>query len=214
MRVLVAEDREIVRIGLRTVLAAHDDLDLVGEATSVSEVGDLARRVAPDVIVLDAHLADGHGIAATRELLAIDPAARVIVFTDVDDDASLFGAIDAGASGLLLKRVSADELVTAIRHVAGGQSLLDPAVTASVLQRLRQQRTVPTDERLSRLSPRELEILTLVADGRSNQQIATVTYLSEKTVKNHLTRIMNKLGVRRRTEAAAYFSRLTARYPA
>jgi DNA-binding NarL/FixJ family response regulator len=136
----------------------------------------------------------------------------VLIVSHDHDDEVLFSAITAGACGFVLKGGSADELVTAIREVGGGRGLLDPAVTTAVLERLRSTRPAPTDERLSRLSTRELEVLALVGDGRSNQEIAATIYVSEKTVKNHLTRIMSKLGVSRRTEAAAHYNRAIARY--
>jgi DNA-binding NarL/FixJ family response regulator len=213
VRVLVADRRTIVEQGLRALLAGHDDLEVIGTASSIAEVVGVVERRGADVLIISDTLVDGDAVAAVREVRAADADAKAIVL-GTDDDQLLFGAIDAGARGFVLEHVSAEDLLAAVRRVGDGESLLDPGVTAAVLERLRSQRPVPADERLARLSARELEILTLVADGRSNQEIAEIAFLAEKTVKNHVTHILTKLAVARRTEAAAYFNRLTARYRA
>jgi DNA-binding NarL/FixJ family response regulator len=170
----------------------------------------LALRLKPDVVVMDVRFDQGSGIAATRKICTDAPGTRVIMFTADADDEALFASIMAGASGFLLKHVRGHELAAAIHAVAAGHSLLDAKVTTSVLERLRSGRHAPKDERLARLSPREEEILHLVALGRTNGDIARSIHLSEKTVKNHVTRILSKLEVARRSEAAAYFTRHAA----
>lgn len=213
VRVLLVDDHEVVRIGVRIVLERTDDLELVGETGSAAESLRLHERLRPDVTVMDVRLVDGSGIVATQAIRREAPDARVLFYTASDDDEVLFHAIVAGAAGYLVKGGDVGQLVEGIRQVAAGHSPLDASVTAGVLERLRQARTTPTDERLARLSPRELEVLDRVADGRSNQEIADAMFLSEKTVKNHLTRIMTKLGVSRRTEAAAYHHRHATPHP-
>jgi DNA-binding NarL/FixJ family response regulator len=207
VRILVVDDHEVVRRGVQDLVATAPDLEVCGEAaTADAAVVDTA-RLRPDVVLMDVRLGDGSGIAATRDIRAADPEAKVLVFTAYGDDDALFTAILAGARGFILKQASGDELLHALRRVAAGESLLDPLVTASVLDRLREARRVPRDERLARLSRREYEVLRLVSDGLANHEIAQRIHLSEKTVKNHLTRIFAKLGVTRRTEAAAYYNR-------
>lgn len=204
--VLVGDDREVVRLGLIALLTRDPDVEVVADAASVADLVRLARRHAPDVTIVAADL------AGTREVREAAPGTAVLVLSDRPDDDVLFASIAAGASGFLLTKAPAGELLDAVRHLAAGRSLLDTEVTATVLERLRAARHVPADERLARLSSRELEILTLVAEGRSNLEIAEALFLSEKTVKNHLTHVMTKLGVARRTEAAAYFNRQAVRY--
>jgi len=194
------------------MLIATDDLELVGETDSAIEVLALARSLTPDAIVVGDELVDGAGVAVTRELRQHDPEARVLVLADRTDDEVLFSAIAAGASGYVLRRGAGAAVIDAIREVASGRSLLDPGATSAVLERLRTEHPAPTDPKLARLSTRELEVLALVGDGRSNAEIAESMFISEKTVKNHLTRIMTKLGVARRTEAAAHYNRAVARY--
>jgi DNA-binding NarL/FixJ family response regulator len=170
---------------------------------------DEADRSRPDLVVMDVRLADGSGIEATREILAEHPKIRVIMLTSFADDEALFSSIMAGASGYVLKQVAGGELVRAIRAVGAGESLLDPAVTKSVLDRLRRGKHLMRDERLARLSPQEERILTLIADGKTNKEVGEELHLAEKTVKNYVSSILSKLEVARRAEAAAYLARHT-----
>ncbi|HEX7263233.1 MAG TPA: response regulator transcription factor [Candidatus Dormibacteraeota bacterium] len=211
-RVLLVDDHAIVRQGLRMVLESEEDLQVVGEADTMRGAVDAAVRTRPDVILMDVRLMEGNGIEATREIRARATHARVIIVTSFDDDEALFAAIMAGASGYLLKRIDAAQLVRAIREVASGRSLLDPAVTDRVLQRLRRDPNATKDDKLARLTAREDGILRLVAEGKTNAQIAKVVHLSELTVKNHVSTILGKLEVARRTEAAAYLVKRTSTF--
>jgi two-component system, NarL family, response regulator DevR len=209
LRVLLVDDHEVVRGGIKALLQATDDIVVTAEAGSVREAIDEADRARPDVVVMDVRLADGSGIEATREILANHRKTRVVMLTSFADDEALFASIMAGASGYVLKEVKGGELVRAIRTVGKGESLLDPAVTSAVLDRLRRGKHLMKDERLARLSPQEERILLLVADGRTNKEIGDELSLAEKTVKNYVSSILSKLEVARRAEAAAYLARHT-----
>ena len=191
------------------MLASEDDIHVTAEAGTVREAIDEADRTRPDVVVMDVRLADGSGIEATREIRAKHPDTRVLMLTSFADDEALFSSIMAGASGYVLKQVRGGELVRAIRTVGKGESLLDPAVTTSVLDRLRKGKHLMQDEKLSRLSPQEERILTAVTDGKTNREIGEDLHLAEKTVKNYVSSILSKLEVARRAEAAAYLARHT-----
>jgi two-component system response regulator DevR len=209
MRVMLVDDHVVVRDGIKSLLEATDDLVVCAEAGSVREAVAVAERALPDVIVMDVRLQDGSGIQATRDIRAARPATQVLMLTSFADDEALFASIMAGAAGYVLKQIRGEELLQAIRTVGRGQSLLDPAVTASVLDRLRKGKHLLMDERLARLSPQEERILELVADGNTNGQIAQELGLAEKTVKNYVSSILTKLEVARRAEAAAYLARHT-----
>jgi DNA-binding NarL/FixJ family response regulator len=209
LRVMLVDDHEVVRDGVRAMLAAEDDVVVTAEAGTVREAIDEAERSRPDVVVMDVRLADGSGIEATREIRAKLPKTRVLMLTTFADDEALFASIMAGASGYVLKQVRGGELVRAIRAVGRGESLLDPAVTNAVLERLRKGKHLMKDEKLARLSPQEERILGLVADGRTNKEIGDELHLAEKTVKNYVSSILSKLEVARRAEAAAYLARHT-----
>ena len=191
------------------MLQATDDIIVTAEAASVQEAIDEAARSRPDVILMDVRLTDGSGIEATRQIRADRPATRVLMLTSFADDEALFASIMAGASGYVLKQVNSAELLRAIRAVGQGESLLDPAVTTSVLDRLRRGKHLMQDERLARLSPQEERILGSVAEGRTNREIGEKLGLAEKTVKNYVSSILSKLEVARRAEAAAYLARHT-----
>jgi two-component system response regulator DevR len=206
---MLVDDHEVVRDGIRAMLASEDDIHVAAEAGTVREAIDEADRARPDVVVMDVRLADGSGIEATREIRAKHPATRVLMLTSFADDEALFASIMAGASGYVLKQIRGDALVLAIRTVGAGQSLLDPAVTKGVLDRLRKGKHLLKDERLARLSPQEERILELVAAGRTNKQIGEELHLAEKTVKNYVSSILAKLEVTRRAEAASYLTRHT-----
>lgn len=209
-RVLIVDDHEVLRAGVATLLSFEEDIEIVGEAGTPEDGVRLAVRLKPDVVLMDVRFDDGSGIEAARQIRSASPASKVIMFTAHADDEALFASIMAGASGFLLKQTKGSELAAAIHAVASGHSLLDAKVTATVLERLRTGRQASRDERLARLSPREEEVLRLVALGQTNHDIARHVHLSEKTVKNHVTRILSKLEVQRRAEAAAYYTRHAA----
>lgn len=209
LRVMLVDDHEVVRDGIKALLAAHDDIVVCAEAATVRQAVGEADRALPDVIVMDVRLQDGSGIEATRDIRATRPATQVLMLTSFADDQALFASIMAGAAGYVLKQIRGDDLVRAIRTVGAGQSLLDPAVTKGVLDRLRKGKHLLRDERLARLSAQEERILELVAAGRTNKQIAEQLHLAEKTVKNYVSSILAKLEVTRRAEAAAYLARHT-----
>ncbi len=209
LRVMLVDDHEVVRAGIRALIRSTDDVIVTAEAGSVREAIDEADRSRPDVVVMDVRLADGSGIEATREIRARHPGTKVVMLTSFADDEALFASIMAGASGYVLKQVKANELLRAIRTVGRGESLLDPAVTSAVLDRLRKGKHLFKDEKLARLSPQEERILSLVADGKTNREIGEELHLAEKTVKNYVSSILSKLEVARRAEAAAYLARHT-----
>jgi DNA-binding NarL/FixJ family response regulator len=209
LRVMLVDDHEVVRDGLKALLGAADDLVVCAEAAGVREAVAEAERALPDVVVMDVRLADGSGIEATRDIRAARPATQVLMLTSFADDEAVVASIMAGAAGYVLKQLRGAELVAAIRTVGAGQSLLDPAVTRVVVERLRRGKHLMSDERLARLSPQEERILGLVAKGHTNQQIGQQLGLAEKTVKNYVSSILAKLEVGRRAEAAAYLARHT-----
>ena len=206
LRVLLVDDHQVVRDGIKALLGPLEDVEVVAEAESAREAVSAAERFVPDAVVMDIRLADGSGIEATREIRARLPDVRVLMLTSFADDEALFASIMAGASGYVVKQIKGNQLVHAIRTVGGGGSMLDPAVTAAVLERLRHGKDRVEDEKLSRLSAKEDQVLALVTEGRSNRQIAQELHLSEKTVKNYVSNILMKLEVARRGEAAAYLA--------
>ena len=208
LRVMLVDDHEVVRGGIRAMLQSTDDIVVTAEAASVREAIDEAARARPDVIVMDVRLTDGSGIEATRQIRADRPESKVLMLTSFADDEALFASIMAGASGYVLKQINAAELLRAIRAVGRGESLLDPAVTTSVLDRLRKGKHLMQDEKLARLSPQEERILALVADGQTNKEIGEELHLAEKTVKNYVSGLLAKLGFERRTQAAVYGARI------
>jgi two-component system, NarL family, response regulator DevR len=207
LRLMLVDDHEVVRNGLKMMLEAAGDVRIVAEAGSVRDAVAHAARTKPDAIVMDVRLTDGSGIEATREIRAQRPETRVLMLTSFDDDEALFSSILAGASGYVLKQIEGRDLIRAIRAVAEGKSLLDPEVTAAVLDRLRKGKHLLRDEKLARLSGQEERILSLIADGLTNGEIGTRLKLAEKTVKNYVSTILSKLEVGRRAEAAAYLAR-------
>ena len=209
LRVMLVDDHEIVRDGIRAMLEAQDDIVVTTEAGTVRDAIDEAARTRPDVIVMDVRLSDGSGIEATREIRAARPATKVLMLTSFADDEALFASIMAGASGYVLKQVKSGDLLHAIRAVGAGDSLLDPSMTTAVLDRLRKGKQLMADEKLPRLSPQEERILQQIADGKTNREIGDDLSLAEKTVKNYVSSILSKLEVARRAEAAAYLARHT-----
>jgi DNA-binding NarL/FixJ family response regulator len=207
-RVFLLDDHEVVRRGLRDLLESEDDLEVVGEAGTAEEAYGRIPATTPDVAVLDMRLPDGDGIDVCREIRSRHPEIACIMLTSFADDDAVYAAILAGAAGYLLKQVRGNDLVDAIRRVAGGASLLDPEVTTRVLERLRHK---DDDDPLAALTDQERTILELIAEGLTNRQIGERMYLAEKTVKNYVSNMFSKLGMSRRTEAAAYAARLSER---
>lgn len=204
-RVMLVDDHEIVRRGLRGLLESEDDIEVVAEASSAREAIQDAIASRPDAVVLDIRLPDASGVLACRDIRAADPNVKVLMLTSYNDDDALFDSIMAGASGFLLKHVRGYDLVDAVRRVAAGESLLDPAATARVLDRIRRGAPQP-DRRLARLTPTEERIVGLVAHGLTNREIGERLHLAEKTIKNYVSTILDKLEVSRRAEAAVYWS--------
>jgi two-component system, NarL family, response regulator DevR len=209
IRVFVLDDHELVRTGLRTLLESEDDMEVVGEAGTVAEGLPLIERVKPDVAILDVRLPDGSGIEVCREIQSRAPFVRCLMLTSHSDDDALFSSIMAGASGYVLKEVGSGDLLGDIRLVSEGVSLLDPALTNQLFERLRKEEDA--DSRLNVLTPQERRVLELIAQGRSNRQIAQELFLAEATVKNYVSSLLSKLGMRRRTEAAVFAAVLAER---
>src|SRR4051794_9989259 len=206
MRIFLLDDHEIVRRGLRELLEAETDIEVVGESASAQEAIRRMPALRPDVAVLDARLPDGSGIDVCREVRSRMPALRVLILTSFDDEDALFSAIMAGAAGYVLKDIHGDDLLDAVRRVGAGQSLLDPAATAQVLQRVREGKR--EDKRLAGLTEQERRVLSLIGEGLTNRQVAEQMFLSEKTVKNYVTSLLAKLGLERRTQVAILATRL------
>jgi len=208
-RVFLLDDHEIVRRGMRELLEAEDDLEVVGEASTVEEALTRIPATAPDVAVLDVRLGDGNGIEVCRDVRSAHPEIQCLMLTSYADDEALFDAIMAGAAGYVLKQVRGAELIDGIRRVAAGQSLLDPSLTSRVLERLRH--APEEDERFASLTEQERKILNLLAEGMTNRQIGAELFLAEKTVKNYVSNMLAKMGMQGRTEAAVYAARLAER---
>ena len=209
VRVFLLDDHEVVRRGIRDLLEAEDDLEVVGEAGTVEEAVGRILATSPDVCVLDVRLPDGTGVEVCREVRERRPELACLMLTSFSDDEALLEAVLAGASGYLLKQVRGSDLVDAVRRVAAGESLLDPALTATLLRRIREG--TGEDERLGALTEQERKVLHLLAEGRTNRQIADELFLAEKTVKNYVSNLLAKLGMSRRTEAAVWAARLEER---
>ena len=209
LRVFLVDDHEIVRNGLRGLLESGGDIEVIGEAGTAEEAVTRGVALGPDLAVLDVRLPDGDGIEVCRELRSRLPNLQCLMLTSFADDEALFAAIMAGASGYVLKQIKGVDLLNAVRRVGRGESLIDPTMTKRVLDRLRDG--PERDERLERLSDQERRVLELVAEGLTNRQIADRLYLAEKTVKNYVSSMLSKLGMGRRSEAAAYAARLSER---
>lgn len=200
IRVFLLDDHEVVRRGIKDLLEEESDIVVVGEADVAGGAAQRILAARPQVAILDARLPDGSGIDVCRDVRSKDPTIAALILTSFDDDDALFAAIMAGAAGYLLKQVRRSDLVTSVREVAAGRSMLDPSVTARVLERVRTG--APQDSTLDRLSPTERRILDLIAEGLTNRQIARDLGLAEKTVKNNVSSILAKLGLTSRTQAA------------
>ncbi|MEO6571451.1 MAG: response regulator transcription factor, partial [Ilumatobacteraceae bacterium] len=208
IRVFLLDDHEIVRRGVRELLESTDDLEVVGEAGTAEQAMHRAPAMAPDVAILDVRLPDGTGIEVCRDLRSMLPDLKCLMLTSFNDDEALFDAIMAGAAGYVLKEVRGSGLIDSVRRVAAGHSLLDPAVTARVLERIRNP---PRDALTESLTPQESTILGHLAAGLTNRQIADEMFLAEKTVKNYVSNMLAKLGMHHRTQAAVYAARLAER---
>ena len=207
LRLLVVDDHEVVREGLVSLLDRRPGFQVVAQAGSVAEALAEARRHRPDLVIMDVRLPDGSGIEACREIRSEMPATRVVMLTSYPDEEAVLSAIVAGASGYLLKQVRARDLVSALEVVGNGGSLLDPAVTERVLERIRRVAASDEPDELAGLTTQERKILALVAEGKTNKEIAAEVYLSDKTVKNYVSSILSKLNLERRAQAAAFVAK-------
>jgi DNA-binding NarL/FixJ family response regulator len=208
LRVFLLDDHEVVRRGVRELLEAEDDLEVVGEAGTAEEAYGRIPATSPNVAILDVRLQDGNGVEVCREIRSKHPEIACVMLTSYADDEALFSAIMAGAAGYVLKQVRGTDLIDGIRRVGRGESLLDPSLTARVLERLRQP---PEPDELAGLTDQERRVLDLIAEGMTNRQIGEQLFLAEKTVKNYVSNLLAKLGMSRRSEAAAYAARLAER---
>jgi two-component system response regulator DevR len=208
IRVFLVDDHEVVRRGVHEMLSVEDDIEVVGEAGTAAEALVRIPAARPDVALLDVRLPDGSGVEVCREVRVRDPGIKCLMLTSYSDDEALFDAIMAGASGYVLKAIRGLDLVSAVRDVAAGKSLLDPVATGRVLARLREGGAPEEDERLSGLTPQERRILELIGEGMTNRQIGKELHLAEKTIKNYVSGLLAKLRMERRTQAAAYVTRL------
>ena len=204
LRILLVDDHELVRMGLKTLLDRYPRFEVVGEAGNAQDAYDLALYCKPDIVVMDIRLPGKNGIEATREIVRDMPDVKIIVLTSYADDDMLFNAIEAGASGYVLKQIGGEDLVRALETVGRGDSMLDPAVTQRIFQHVRESNRRAEDETFATLTDQELNILSLITEGLTNKEIAAQIFLSEKTVRNYVSSILNKLNLTSRAEAAAY----------
>ncbi len=205
IRLLIVDDHQVVRVGLRTMLERFPKVEVVGEASGVKDAIESARRLQPDLLLLDMRLGDESGAQVCRELQRFEKNIHILVLTSYADDQAVLDAIAAGADGYLLKEIAGETLVRAIEQVVSGQSVLDPAVTRAVLARIKKGSLPTPESKFDSLSAQERRVLALVAEGKTNKEIATAMGLSDKTVKNYFSNILDKLGMSRRSQAAAFF---------
>jgi len=210
IRVMIVDDHEVVREGLRTLIAKQKTMSLVGEAANAKDAIETAARARPDVVIMDVRLPDSSGVEACRAIREARPETGVIMLTSYADDDALFASIIAGASGYLLKDARSQTVLDAVGAVAQGHSLLDPTVTGKVLERVR--KGPDEDPGLASLTDQERKVLGHVAEGKTNREIGVILFLSEKTVKNYVSRILDKLGLARRAQAAAFMAKRRPRY--
>lgn len=207
LRILLVDDHEVVRLGVRALIERQPDMEVVGEASTVAEAVSQANQLAPDVVVLDIRLPGGNGMEACRQIKADRAETRVIMLTSYPDDQVLFDAIASGADGYVLKRIGSDDLIRALERVGRGESLLDPAITDRVFAKVREARRRERAHAFAELTGQEMQILALVAQGKTNPEIGTEILLSSKTVRNYVSVILGKLNLSSRAEAAAYAAR-------
>ncbi|MBB6454686.1 NarL family two-component system response regulator LiaR [Salirhabdus euzebyi] len=203
IRVLVVDDHEVVRKGIITYLMTEDELEIVGEASSGNEGASLAKIEKPDVMLMDLMMENGNGIEATKQVMSFHPTCKIIILTSYYDDEKVFPALEAGAFSYMLKTSSADEIVTAIKKAARGENVIEPKVAGKMMNRFRQNESMPHEE----LTEREKEVLICIGNGLTNQEISEKLFIGIKTVKTHVSNVLSKLGVQDRTQAAVYAHR-------
>jgi DNA-binding NarL/FixJ family response regulator len=215
-RVLIADDDDLMRVGLIELLSGEPEIEVVGEASTGRQAVERARRLDPDVVLMDVRMPDLDGIGAARELTRATPDAKVLILTTFEQDDYIFGALRAGASGFLLKRTRPEELIAAVRTIAGGDSLLSPSVTRRVIDRMAQQPSPDLSDqaKLDELTPREKEVLDLLARGMSNREIAAALVVEESTIRSHVKRILMKLNLRDRVQAVIFAYEIGLNRPA
>lgn len=204
-KILIVDDHEVVRMGLRTLLERHEDLEIIGEAASAQEAVDAALKYLPDIILMDVRLPDRSGIEACREIRAAEPDIRVLMLTSYSDEEAVVSSVIAGAAGYILKKIEAGNLYNAIVAVSNGETLIDQAVVQKVMKKIQVMQGGVPEQGMESLTDREKEILELVAAGLTNKEIAEKVFLSEKTVRNYVSSILHKLNISHRTQAAVYF---------
>jgi two-component system response regulator DevR len=207
LRILLVDDHEVVRVGVKALIDRQPEMEVVGEAGTVREAIVLAQELMPDVVVLDIRLPGGSGLDACQQIKLQRPEVRIIVLTSFPDDKVLFDAIAAGADGYVLKQIGSDDLIHALERVGRGESLLDPSLTNQVFAKMREVRQQERAHAFADLSAQDMQILAAIADGQTNREIGTLLHLSEKTVRNYVSNILGKLEVASRAEAAAYAAR-------
>jgi two-component system response regulator DevR len=207
LRILLVDDHEVVRVGVRALIERQPGMEVVGEATTVREAVSQAQTLAPDVVVLDIRLPGGDGLEACRQIKAQRPKTRIIVLTSFPDDEVILDAIACGADGYVLKQIGSDDLIRALERVGRGESLLDPSVTEQVFAKMREMRRQEQANAFADLNMQEMQILAHIAEGETNREIGEALHLSEKTVRNYVSQILNKLGLASRAQAAAYAAR-------
>jgi two-component system response regulator DevR len=207
LRILLVDDHEVVRLGTRALIERQAEMEVIGEAATVREAVSQAEQLAPDVVVLDVRLPGGNGLDACRRIKEQRPETRVIILTSYPDEEVLFDAIAAGADGYVLKKIGSDDLLQALERVGRGESLLDPALTAQVFAKMREVRKQERAHAFAGLSGQDLQILARIAEGETNREIGDALHLSEKTVRNYVSAMLNKLGLNSRAQAAAYAAR-------
>jgi two-component system, NarL family, response regulator DevR len=210
-RLMLVDDHEVLRLGLKTLFTEAGGFEVIAEAGTVAMAVEQGRRLRPDLVLMDVRLPDGSGVEACRDIRASSPGTRVLFLTSFGDDEAVLGTILAGADGFLLKEVSGEELIRAVRTVASGRSILDPGITQRVMAKVKSLSVSSGENKQETLAPQERRVLALVAEGKTNKEIAAALDLSEKTIGNYLSNIFQKLHVTRRSQAAVYFSK---RFPA
>jgi DNA-binding NarL/FixJ family response regulator len=204
LKILLVDDHEVVRLGLKSLLSDYPSFEVVAEASTADEAVEKTLNYKPDVVVMDIRLPGKNGIEATREIMDELPDTKVIMLTSYAEDDLLFDAINAGAFGYVLKQIGSDDLIDALEAIGRGEALLDPSLTQKVFKRVREASRKATDEAFASLSDQEIRILSLIAEGKTNKEIASAIFLSEKTVRNYVSSILSKLSLKTRSEAAAY----------
>ncbi len=204
LKILLVDDHEVVRLGIKALLSNYPGFEVVAEASSADEAISEAKKYKPDVVIMDIRLPGKSGIEATREIVDTLPETKVIILTSFAEDDLLFDAINAGAYGYILKQIGSDDLINALEAIGRGEALLDPALTQKVFRRVREASRKAIDEAFAAVSDQEIRILALISKGKTNKEIAAEIFLSEKTVRNYVSSILSKLGLKTRSEAAAY----------